>query len=219
MKVFGKLEYMASSIFRQMLYLIEGLKLELVLLFFGALAASILIVSNKLGAPAVTATAHAAALPYTTTHPYDYRLAAAEARQAAAAALAAGPMWPLHGKVTTEFGASDYPYQSSHTGIDISDGMPAGHSNVVAFKAGTVISVVHASTSYGNHVVIDHGSGLTSLYGHLYAIRVTVGQQVHAGDVIGIEGDSGASTGTHVHFEIRQNNVPQNPRRYIPGNP
>ncbi len=129
------------------------------------------------------------------------------------------PVWPLHGMVTTNFGASDYPYQSRHTGIDISTGQRSGKSQVAAFQSGTVTTVIRSSVSYGNHVVIDHGNGLTSWYAHLSTIQVFMGQQVRAGDAIGTEGSTGASTGPHLHFEIRNNNVPANPRRYITGSP
>lgn len=128
-------------------------------------------------------------------------------------------IWPMHGKITTEFGANDEPFQASHTGIDISSTKPAGVIPVAAFRAGTVVQVIHSSISYGNHVVIDHGGGLTSLYGHLHDTTVTVGQHVNAGDILGHEGSTGASTGPHVHFETDLNGVPVSPRQFLAGNP
>jgi murein DD-endopeptidase MepM/ murein hydrolase activator NlpD len=128
-------------------------------------------------------------------------------------------IWPIHGKVTTEFGVFHEPWQATHTGLDISSAKPAGVTPVAAFHAGTVIQVIHSSVSYGNHVVIDHGGGLTSLYGHMADTTVSVGQQVNAGDIIGHEGSTGASTGPHVHFETDINGTPVSPRRYVTGNP
>jgi len=129
------------------------------------------------------------------------------------------PQWPIHGAITTLFGASDWPYQLHHTGIDISDGQRSGVTPVHPFKPGRVISVIHSSVSYGNHVIIDHGNGMTSLYGHMYSINVSEGQMVDKNTVLGTEGTTGASTGPHVHFEIRINNQPVNPQLYIQGNP
>jgi murein DD-endopeptidase MepM/ murein hydrolase activator NlpD len=127
--------------------------------------------------------------------------------------------WPIHGIVTTEFGASDWPYQVSHTGIDISDGKRSGVTPVKPFKQGRVVEVIHSSVSLGNHVVIDHGGGVTSVYGHMYTTSVVVGQLVDKNTALGLEGSTGASTGTHVHFEIRLNGTPVNPHNYISGNP
>jgi murein DD-endopeptidase MepM/ murein hydrolase activator NlpD len=135
-----------------------------------------------------------------------------------ASSSVASIVWPLHGKVTTQFGAPDYPYQRVHTGIDISSGKPAGTMSVVAFKAGHVFQPQHMG-GFGNVVAIDHGGGLTSYYGHLAAIKVSVGQTITAGQPVGTEGSTGASTGPHVHFEVRLNNTPVNPRNYLTGNP
>jgi murein DD-endopeptidase MepM/ murein hydrolase activator NlpD len=134
--------------------------------------------------------------------------------------LAAGPsVWPLHGLVTTEFGASDLPYQRYHTGIDISSRQPSGVSIVQAFAAGTVFIPQRGYSGYGTMVAIDHGAGLTSYYGHLSGASVGPGQHVAAGQLVGREGSTGNSTGPHVHFEIRQNDQPVNPRRFLSGNP
>lgn len=128
------------------------------------------------------------------------------------------PQWPLHGFVTLEFGQSDWPFQKVHTGIDISDGR-VGATPVHPFKPGIVVQAVSSSVGLGNHVVVDHGSGVTSVYGHLASISVSVGQQVDKNTVLGYEGSTGASTGPHVHFEIRVNGQPLNPRKFISGQP
>lgn len=129
------------------------------------------------------------------------------------------PQWPMHGAITTLFWASDWPYQVHHTGIDISDGQPSGVTPLHPFKPGKVIDVIHSNVSLGNHVIVDHGNGMTSVYGHMYATSVAIGQTVDKSTVLGYEGSTGASTGPHVHFEIRINNEPVNPSLYVPGQP
>lgn len=129
------------------------------------------------------------------------------------------PKWPLHGAVTTEFGASNWPYQRVHTGIDISDGTRPGTTPIYPFRPGTVVQVVHSNVSLGNHVVVDHGNGVTSVYAHMSSTSVVVGQQVDHGTVLGYEGSTGASTGTHLHLEIRVNGQAANPRTFISGQP
>jgi hypothetical protein len=131
----------------------------------------------------------------------------------------AAPAWPLHGEITTYFGESDWPYQISHTGIDISDGKASGITAIKAYRPGTVIAAIQSSTGLGNHVIVDHGGGITSVYGHMYAIAVQVGQKVDNTTTLGLEGTTGASTGPHVHFEIRVNDTPVNPMLYISGRP
>jgi hypothetical protein len=127
--------------------------------------------------------------------------------------------WPIHGAITTLFGADDMPFELHHTGIDISDGKPAGLTPIKPFKPGKVINVEHSDVSYGNHVIVDNGGGVTSWYAHMYATAVQVGQQVDENTVLGYEGDTGAATGVHLHFEIRINNIPMNPQNFIMGNP
>jgi len=124
--------------------------------------------------------------------------------------------WPAKGAVTLEFGASDLPYEAHHTGIDIAG--PYGQP-ITAFKSGTVIETGHGATGYGTYVKIDHGDNITSIYGHLSALTVAVGDKVQAGDPIGREGQTGWATGPHVHFEIRLYGKPINPRSFVQGNP
>jgi murein DD-endopeptidase MepM/ murein hydrolase activator NlpD len=129
-----------------------------------------------------------------------------------------GTTWPLKGRITTEFGVPEPPYQPIHTGIDISSARPAGSSAITTFKSGVVAQII-TTGGLGNHVVVDHGSGLTSVYGHMSSIAVHPGQTVNPGDTLGFEGRTGVATGPHVHFEIRQNNTPVNPHSYLTGNP
>jgi hypothetical protein len=148
--------------------------------------------------------------------------AAAETQPKAVVAVAASSskvIWPLHGVITTLFGVPEPPYQPIHTGLDISDGEPSGVSRIHAFRAGRVIAVIHEHIRLGNEVVIDHGGGMTSVYGHLYSTVVRVGQRVTTATTVGYEGTTGVSTGPHLHFEIRINGVPKNPLNYIPGRP
>lgn len=129
------------------------------------------------------------------------------------------PQWPIHGAITEEFGVPHWPWQPIHTGIDISDGAAQGITPIRPFKPGRVIVVIQSSSGFGNHVIVDHGNGLVSLYGHMYATAVQVGQYVDKNTVLGYEGTTGASTGVHVHFEIDLNSQPVNPHLYVQGQP
>ncbi len=127
--------------------------------------------------------------------------------------------WPIHGAITTLFGVPEPPYQPIHTGIDISDGAAAGVTPVHPYRAGTVIDTIYSSSGLGNHVIVDHGGGITSVYGHLDSIAVKKGQAVSINSVLGHEGTTGVSTGVHLHFEVRVNDTPVNPFDYISGRP
>ncbi len=113
--------------------------------------------------------------------------------------------------VSSEFRTTSRP---NHTGIDIA-GTPNNYHNIIAVRSGTIITAkgdLDASTegvrdySYGNYVVIDHGDNIYSLYAHLApdSVTVEVGQQVNQGEVIGKMGQTGYSTGVHLHFEVRE---------------
>jgi murein DD-endopeptidase MepM/ murein hydrolase activator NlpD len=99
-----------------------------------------------------------------------------------------------------------------HPGIDI--GVPIG-TPIHAAKAGVVIYASWMS-GYGNFVIIDHGGGFSTAYGHQSRLAVTVGEQVSQGQVIGFSGDTGNSTGPHLHFETRVNGIPENPMNFLP---
>lgn len=128
-------------------------------------------------------------------------------------------VWPIPGNITTEFGVPHWPYQPTHTGLDISSGKPSGVMPVTPFKPGRVAAVVRSGSGLGNNVTVDHGGGITSVYGHLASISVQVGQDVTKSSVLGYEGSTGASTGTHLHFEIRLNGQLVNPHQYVSGHP
>lgn len=128
-------------------------------------------------------------------------------------------MWPINGRITTLFGVPHKPYQERHTGLDISSGNYSGVIPIKPFRAGKVLDAVKSRSGLGNHVVIDHGNGITSVYAHLYSISVQRDQQVDRNTVLGLEGSTGTSTGTHLHFEIRLNGQPVDPQQYISGHP
>jgi len=123
-----------------------------------------------------------------------------------------GYIWPVDSRyITSTVGGRTSPGgigSTNHKGTDI--GRVGYTSPIYASKAGTVI-VSQYSNSYGNYVVISHGSGNTTLYGHMSSRKVTVGQYVNQGDVIGITGSTGNSTGPHLHFEITENGARVNP--------
>ena len=125
-------------------------------------------------------------------------------------ASASGWIWPVNGAVTSPFG---FRWGRMHEGIDI-DGVTG--QAIVAAKAGRVISAGDAGDGYGTKVVIDHGGGFTSLYGHQSSLAVSNGASVSQGQVIGAVGCTGSCTGDHLHFEIRVNGAPQDPLAYLP---
>lgn len=136
-----------------------------------------------------------------------------------------GFAWPLPGysMITSGFGMRYDPYYMcyrGHNGIDISGGGIAGKP-IIASANGTVISTMPTSASggYGNYVIISHGfiNGqlITTHYAHMMSFGVSEGQKVSQGDVVGYVGTTGASTGYHLHFEVRADNVPVNPLGYV----
>ncbi|MGI6119778.1 MAG: murein hydrolase activator EnvC family protein [Desulfosporosinus sp.] len=125
--------------------------------------------------------------------------------------------WPVSGyyEISSPFGWRIHPItkkQSLHTGMDIV--APTG-TQVTAAGAGVVI-MSGWNTAYGNMIIIDHGKGISSLYGHLSALNVTEGQSVQANQLIGHVGSTGWSTGPHLHFEVRVGGNPTDPLQYFP---
>ena len=123
-----------------------------------------------------------------------------------------GYIWPVDSRyITSTVGGRASPGgigSTNHKGTDI--GRVGYTSPIYASKSGTVI-VSQYSSSYGNYVVISHGSGNTTLYAHMSSRKVSVGEYVNQGDVIGITGSTGNSTGPHLHFEVTENGVRVNP--------
>lgn len=122
-------------------------------------------------------------------------------------------IWPVpytH-NITSEFGMR---WGRLHGGIDIAAGGVYGQS-IVAADSGTVILAGNQGDGYGNYVIIDHGNGYKTLYGHMSSVAAYTGQQVAQGEVIGYVGSTGNSTGPHLHFEIRINDVQTDPLGYV----
>ena len=130
-------------------------------------------------------------------------------------------IWPAHGVIITQpFGPTTYPYEPSfdgfahfHTGIDLAG--PLG-TPIVAAADGVVAEADSSTVGYGNHIIIAHAGGLLTLYGHLEAMLVKPGDVVKAGEIIGLLGSTGNSTGPHCHFEVRVNGQPVNPIPFLP---
>ena len=98
-----------------------------------------------------------------------------------------------------------------HSGIDLA---AAAGTPVVATESG-LARVIVSATGFGLHVVIDHGGGLQSLYGHLSSVDIVDGQTVAGGQLIGAVGSTGNSTGPHLHFEIDRNGIAEDPRGLV----
>lgn len=130
-----------------------------------------------------------------------------------------GFVWPsvYTNSSTSQFGMRTHPItgqQDLHAGLDIaSPGID--RTQVVSAKAGTV-TFANALSTYGNLIIVDHGNGLQTRYAHLSGYNVTVGQEVQQGQVIGLVGNTGGSTGPHLHFEVRINGTPYNPLIFYP---
>lgn len=116
---------------------------------------------------------------------------------------------PVSGVVTSRFGRR---WGRAHTGIDI--GAPKGTA-IKAVAAGTVTLSSYSNGGYGNYIIISHGNGIETLYGHCSALYAKVGQKVSQGTTIAAVGSTGRSTGNHLHLEIRVNGVAQNPQNYL----
>ena len=130
-------------------------------------------------------------------------------------ATAARPsfVWPAGGPITTYFGQVGWTSPRGHAGLDIA--APWG-APVRAAAGGRVIVATRAGGAYGVQVIIDHGNGLRTVYGHLSELHVGTGEQVERGEQIGLVGSTGFSTGPHLHFEIRQNGELRDPLRFLP---
>lgn len=123
-------------------------------------------------------------------------------------------IWPVNGVVTSPYGYRTHPIFGTtiyHSGIDI--GVDYG-TPVHAADGGVVVEAGWIS-GYGYAVIIDHGNGLSTLYGHNQELAVSEGQSVSQGQVIAYAGSTGNSTGPHVHFEVRANGDPVDPSAYL----
>lgn len=134
-------------------------------------------------------------------------------------ATAGGYIWPVttSRRITSPYGPRNTGIpgaSTNHKGVDI--GGVGYTTNVLATKAGIVITSAYSS-SYGNYVVVSHGKGNTTLYAHMSSRSVSEGDTVAQGDVLGVTGSTGVSSGPHLHYEITENGSRVNPLNYLPG--
>ncbi|MBS3949384.1 MAG: M23 family metallopeptidase [Peptococcaceae bacterium] len=128
--------------------------------------------------------------------------------------VATPSLWPTSGTVTSGFGYRRSPFGSSrefHSGLDIG----AAKGTRVYATANGVVRMANYNGGYGNVIFVDHGYGFSTVYAHLSKLNVKVGQQVIKGQLIGLVGNTGASTGPHLHYEVRVSGVAVNPTKYL----
>ena len=126
-----------------------------------------------------------------------------------------GFQWPVIGRLSSPYGYRIHPVYGTrklHSGMDIA----AGRGTPISATSGGKVIFAGWRGGYGNAVIIDHGGGISSLYGHLSSFAVGTGQQVERGSVIGGVGATGTATGNHLHFEIRLAGAPTDPAPYLP---
>lgn len=123
-------------------------------------------------------------------------------------------LWPVVGPITSSFGERQDPFNGEgafHAGIDIS----TSFGQAVRATADGVVLTAGLASGYGREIMIDHGHGIQTLYGHLSGFAISSGEQVKRGQIIGYVGTSGRSTGPHLHYEVRIRNTPVNPHKYL----
>jgi len=124
-------------------------------------------------------------------------------------------VWPLRGRISSPFGWRTHPIRGGrhfHAGLDVA--IPEG--TPVHASAPGVVTEAGWAGDYGILVIIDHGGGYTTYYAHLSHAKAKPGQYVEQGQLIALSGNTGLSTGPHLHFEIRRQGVPVNPEHYLP---
>jgi len=126
-------------------------------------------------------------------------------------------LWPLAGysEISSDYGMRPHPILGEsrmHTGIDI----PAASGSFIRCAEAGIVILAQWYSAYGNAVIVDHGSGITTLYGHMsYFGEFFAGDDVERGDILGQVGSTGLSTGPHLHFEVRSYGDPVNPWNYL----
>lgn len=118
-------------------------------------------------------------------------------------------IWPTTSRIITQY------YSWYHNGLDVGTSWFSAMPPIYACASGRVIRAGWDPTGYGIMVLIDHGNGYQTLYGHFSKLRVSVGQYVKQGAIIGTMGNTGRSTGPHLHFEVRRGTVRQNPLNHV----
>ncbi len=145
-------------------------------------------------------------MPTETADPTPQRVAQAPLTPDAGSVAAKGSfIWPASGRISQG-------YRFYHRAIDIAN---KNSGPILAADAGVVTTAAWTGGGYGNAIVVEHGNGFQTLYAHLSAVQVQVGQRVNRGNVIGQMGTTGRSTGIHLHFEIRQGGTLVNPMNYL----
>lgn len=123
-------------------------------------------------------------------------------------------LWPVRGQITAGFGQRLDPFSGEgvfHAGVDIS----AAYGTKVEAPADGIVLQSSPESGYGNEILVDHGFGITTKYGHLSKMFVVVGQEVKRGQVIGAVGMTGRTTGPHLHYEVIVADTPVNPAKYL----
>jgi murein DD-endopeptidase MepM/ murein hydrolase activator NlpD len=125
--------------------------------------------------------------------------------------------WPLTGlmKVTSPYGERMHPIigeEAFHRGVDLR----ANYGSPILASADGVVLYIGSKTTYGNMVVVLHGGGIATVYGHLWKFAVQPYERVQKGQLLGYTGNTGFSTGPHLHFEVRQDGEPTNPLEWLP---
>lgn len=118
---------------------------------------------------------------------------------------------PISGIITSRFGNRESIRSHAHRGLDIA--APTG--TPIKAAAGGTVTTAGYNSSYGNMIIISHGNGVQTVYGHCSQLSVSAGQKVTQGQTIGKVGSTGNSTGPHLHLEVRVNGVLQNPQNYV----
>jgi murein DD-endopeptidase MepM/ murein hydrolase activator NlpD len=129
-------------------------------------------------------------------------------------ANSAPDLWPVEGQITGSFGERIDPFNGEgafHSGVDIS----SSYGQAVMAPANGIVEFADFMGGYGRAIILDHSRGVTTRYGHLASFAVVAGQHVRRGDIIGFVGLTGRSTGPHLHYEVRINDTPVNPHKYL----
>lgn len=125
-------------------------------------------------------------------------------------------IWPVKGNITSNFGSRTDPFDGETTEIHLGVDIAALFGTQVHAPADGVVIYAQRKAAYGNLIILQHGNGLTTRLGHLSRFNVKVGQKVGKNDIVGYVGTSGRSTAPHLHYEVRVNDRPLNPRNYLP---
>jgi murein DD-endopeptidase MepM/ murein hydrolase activator NlpD len=169
---------------------------------------AVLTISN-IGSPAISQLLvenHSSAQTITVSDPADF---------SAKTTFSTTITKPVEGVITKRFGTPHLPYQVLHTGLDIANSTGIEGDPIRAFMDGTVIHLGDLSWGYGKHIAISHDHHIKSIYAHLSSVYVSNGQTVSSGDIIGAMGNTGWSTGPHLHFEIKVHDIPVDPQTFI----